>query len=147
MHEKIKHNVTFNIKHLKHFKQLANITFMFTFSSFPFQVKTNFLSPLKRLLLFFYNSTHFTSSFGELFGDCDSGTLRKKCPYSDFSGPDFPAFVLNTEIYSVNPRILSKCRKIQTRETPNTDTFCAVIFNFEVDEYLSWKKHIKYTEI
>ena len=29
-----------------------------------------------------------------------------------FSGPYFPAFELNTEIYGVNLRIQSKCRKI-----------------------------------
>ena len=41
-----------------------------------------------------------------------------------FSGLYFPAFGLNTEIYSVNLRIQSECRKIRTRKTPNTDTFC-----------------------
>ena len=32
------------------------------------------------------------------------------------SGPYFPAFGLNTEIYGVNLRIQSKCRKIWTRK-------------------------------
>ena len=45
-----------------------------------------------------------------------------------FSGPYFPAFGLNTEIYGVNLRIHSECGKIQTRKTPNTDTFYAVTF-------------------
>ena len=40
-----------------------------------------------------------------------------------FSGPHFPAFGLNTEIYSVNFRIHSQCGKMRTRKTPNTDTF------------------------
>ena len=31
----------------------------------------------------------------------DLKTLRKKCLYLEFSGPHFPAFWLNTEIYSV----------------------------------------------
>ena len=53
MHEKIKHNVTFNMKHLKHFKQLANITFMFTFSSFPFQVKNEFFVSSQTAIAFF----------------------------------------------------------------------------------------------
>ena len=44
-----------------------------------------------------------------------------------FSGLHFPAFGLNTEIYSVNLRIQSKCRKVWIRKTPNTDTFWAVI--------------------
>ena len=37
--------------------------------------------------------------------------LCKKTPYSEFSGPYFSAFRLNTEIYSVNLHIQSKCRK------------------------------------
>ena len=43
-----------------------------------------------------------------------------------FSGPYFPAFRLNTEIYRVNLRVQYKCWKIQTRKTSNTDTFYAV---------------------
>ena len=42
-----------------------------------------------------------------------------------YSGPYFPAFGLNTERYEVSLRIQSKCRKIRTRITPNTDTFHA----------------------
>ena len=38
----------------------------------------------------------------------------------------FPAFGLNMEIYSVNLCIQSKCGKIQTRRTLNTNTFYAV---------------------
>ena len=40
-----------------------------------------------------------------------------------FSGPYFPAFGLNTEIYYVNLFIQSKCRKIYFRKTPNIDNF------------------------
>ena len=43
-----------------------------------------------------------------------------------FSGPYFPAFGLNTDIYGVNLRVQSKCGKMQTRKTSNTDTFRAV---------------------
>ena len=43
-------------------------------------------------------------------------------------GPYFLLFGLNTEIYSVNLRVQSKYRKLQTRKTPNTDTFYAVQF-------------------
>ena len=43
-----------------------------------------------------------------------------------YSGPCFPAFGLNTERYSLSLRIQSECGKIQTRITPNTDTFYAV---------------------
>ena len=42
-------------------------------------------------------------------------TARKVTKYGVFFGPYFPVFGLNTEIYSVNVRIQSKCRKIQTR--------------------------------
>ena len=43
-----------------------------------------------------------------------------------FSGPRPPEFELNTEIYSVNLCIKSKCYKMQNRKTPTTDTFYAV---------------------
>ena len=43
------------------------------------------------------------------------------------SGLHFPTFGLNKERYSVSIRIQSECRKIQTKITPNTDTFYAVI--------------------
>ena len=44
----------------------------------------------------------------------------------NYSGPYFPAFGLNTERYGVSLRIQSERGKIQTRITPNTDTFHAV---------------------
>ena len=40
-----------------------------------------------------------------------------------FAGPYFPAFGLNTEIYTVSLRIQSECGKIWTRKTLNTDIF------------------------
>ena len=43
-----------------------------------------------------------------------------------FTGPYFLAFGLDTERYGVSLRIQSKCRKIQTKETPNMNTFHAV---------------------
>ena len=42
------------------------------------------------------------------------------------SGPHFPEFGLNTERYGVSFHIQSKCRKMRTRITPNTDTFYVV---------------------
>ena len=42
------------------------------------------------------------------------------------SGLFFPAFGLNTYIYSASLSIQSKNRKIPTRKTPNSDTFYAV---------------------
>ena len=43
-----------------------------------------------------------------------------------YSGPHFPAFGLNTERYSLSLCIQSECGKMQTRITPNADTFHAV---------------------
>ena len=43
-----------------------------------------------------------------------------------YSGPHFPVFGLNVERYSVSLRIQSECGKMQTRITPNTDTFYVV---------------------
>ena len=43
-----------------------------------------------------------------------------------YSGPQFSAFGLNTERYSVSLCIQSKCGKMRTRTTPNTDIFQAL---------------------
>ena len=43
-----------------------------------------------------------------------------------YSGPHFPTFGLNMERYGVSLCIQSKCGKIRTRTTPNTDTFYVV---------------------
>ena len=47
---------------------------------------------------------------------------HKKCPHSEY----FPAFGPNTERYGVFLHIQSESGKIQTRKTPNTDTFHVV---------------------
>ena len=56
--------------------------------------------------------------------------LRKNCPYSElFSSaffPHFPVFGLKTERHVLSLHIQSECRKMQTRITPNTDTFYPV---------------------
>ena len=46
-----------------------------------------------------------------------------------FSGPYFPAFGLNTDIYFVNLRTQYESGKVRTRKTPSTDTFHAVRIN------------------
>ena len=52
--------------------------------------------------------------------------------YGVFSGPYFPAFGLNTEIYSVNRK--SIFRKMRTRKTPYLDTVQAVfVLSFALD--------------
>ena len=50
----------------------------------------------------------------------------KSIHIQSFSGPYFPAFGLNTEIYEINLRIQSEFRKMQTRKTPDMDSFYAV---------------------
>ena len=45
-----------------------------------------------------------------------------------FSDPYFLAFGLNTDRWGASFRIQSKCAKIRTRKTPNTDTFHAMTF-------------------
>ena len=69
--------------------------------------------------------------------------LREKCPYLEFFGAYYPAFGLNTRIYSVNFCIQSHYGKIRTRKGPDTDIFkqCSLqkwIYNF----YISTDKHI-----
>ena len=71
---------------------------------------------------------------------CTAGKVSK---YGVFSGPSFPVFGLNTEIYGLNLRIQSEYRKRRTRKqisafspntvkygpekTPYLDTFHAVL--------------------
>ena len=50
----------------------------------------------------------------------------KSVRIQSFYGPYFPAFGLNTDTYSVSLHFQSKCGKIRTRKTPNTDTFHAL---------------------
>ena len=63
-------------------------------------------------------------------------SIKRECHYvkgvriCSFSGPCFPASGLNTETYGVNLHIQSKCGKIRTRKTANTDTFHVVTFTF-----------------
>ena len=56
--------------------------------------------------------------------------MHKKSPYSEFSGPYFPTFGLDMETYRVPLQIQSKCRKIQIRKAPITDTFHTVVTTF-----------------
>ena len=49
--------------------------------------------------------------------------LTFTCLLNAVVAPHFSAFGLNTERYGVSVRIQSKCPKMQTRITPNTDTF------------------------
>ena len=67
-----------------------------------------------------------------------SSTLRLKSVHIwSYSGPHFPAFELNTERYSASLRIQSKCGKMQTRVTPNMDTFHVVLLKLEACNFIS----------
>ena len=72
------------------------------------------------------------SSFKCLTGFCIRLCLSRfveSVRIRSFSGPYFPVFGLNMEIYRVSFRIMSKCGKIRTRKTLNTDNFHAVSTN------------------
>ena len=58
----------------------------------------------------------------------DSVPLRERMSrFGGFSGPYFPVFGVNTEIYRVTTRINSEYSKIRTRKTPKLDFFRLVI--------------------
>ena len=57
----------------------------------------------------------------------------KVSKFEDFSGPYFPIFELNTDIYSLSLRIQYEYGKILTRKTSNSGTFHAVIFNNKIN--------------
>ena len=52
-------------------------------------------------------------------------TLREKFPNTEFSGPYFSLFGLNTEIYGVSLGTQSKKGKMRSRKTPYLDNFHA----------------------
>ena len=52
--------------------------------------------------------------------------MRKVSKYGVFSGPFFPLFLLNTEIYGESLRIQSEYGKYGPEKTPYLDTFHAV---------------------
>ena len=53
----------------------------------------------------------------------------KSVRIQSFSGPRCSAFGFNTARYGVLLRIQSKCGKIRTRITPNTDTYHAMTYS------------------
>ena len=57
----------------------------------------------------------------------------KVSKFKDFSGPYFPIFELNTDIYSLSLRIQYEYGKILTRKTSNSGTFHTVIFNNKIN--------------
>ena len=87
-----------------------------------------------------------------------NATAEKVSVYGVFLVLIFPHSKLNTEIYSVNLRIIqSKCEKIRIRKPPNMDTFYVVwpwlntsrserkpLLTFLVFTFQKWFKIIKY---
>ena len=53
--------------------------------------------------------------------------FMKSAKMRSFSGPYFPLFGPNTEIFSLNLSIRYECEKIGTRKIPNLDIFNAVL--------------------
>ena len=59
-----------------------------------------------------------------------------------FSGPNFPAFRLNRQRYSVSLCIRSEYEKIGTRKTPSTDTFHPMNFKAQILQKISLVVHV-----
>ena len=64
-----------------------------------------------------------------------------------YSGQYFPAFGLNTERYYVSLRIQSKCGKIRTRITPNTDSFYGVVNCYFFNDTRNLKAEFRWGKI
>ena len=77
-------------------------------------------------------------------------TAQKVSKYRVISGPYFPVFRLNTEIYSVNLRIQSKYRKIWTRNNSifehflRSDLFPFTVSNYNFQIIISQTKKLRY---
>ena len=65
----------------------------------------------------------------------------KKVRVISFSGPHFPTFRLNTEIYFANVHIKGQCGKMQFRETPNMGTFYTVQYADSAQKNKFYIKH------
>ena len=79
-------------------------------------------------------ATSTRSSSSRVCKNCLTLTLRKKCPYSELLWSAFSRIGTEyREMRSISPyfRIQSKCGKIRTRITPNTDTVYPVLSFWE----------------
>ena len=81
----------------------------------------------KYALFWVYSSTFGPRVYHYLFYSIWQPSLGEKCPYSELFWFAFSAFGVNTERYRVPLRIQSEYEKMQTRITPNTNTFNAVL--------------------
>ena len=66
---------------------------------------------------------------------CNTPAAWKVSKYGVFSGPYFPVFGLNTEIYSVNLRIQSEYRKIRTKKNSVFGHFLRSAQDSELNEW------------
>ena len=72
---------------------------------------------------------HLFGMYKVLLTLCQSAVhYVKSVRIRSFSGPQFPAFGLNTDIYYVNPRVQFECGEMRTIKTPNMYTFHAVVW-------------------
>ena len=129
------------------FSAVNTLTYKFTMFLVPFLEQLTFLvistlqicffnfQRTKKIWLEFYNGQFYVESlFPNIplqgtthFWVEDLFSLRKKCLYSELSGPYFPTFGLNTERCFVSLCIQSKYGEIQTRITTNTNIFYAAL--------------------
>ena len=93
------------------------------------RLKENFLSPKVSMWTFVF-LLHFIQgccTFIRIVETVKDIHCVKIVRIRSYSGLYFTAFTLNTERYGVSLSIQFECGKIQTRITPNTDNFYAVI--------------------
>ena len=103
---------------------IFNLFFILSFIFWPFY---NIMHQRVKLLI----PKKLITSFWRIWSQVSGCHYVKSVLIRSYSGPYFPAFGLNTKRYGVSLRIQSECGKIQTRITPNTDTFYAVFFYAE----------------
>ena len=78
------------------------------------------------LLRSYKNSSGMSGKKQKICNPMNNHHGMKSVNIQSYSGSYFPAFGLNTERYTGSLRIKSECGKMQTRITPNTETFSPV---------------------
>ena len=78
-------------------------------------------------VLWFLNNRSVFEMKGRWGGGSENSTAWKVSKYGVFSGPQFPAFRLNTERYGVSLRIQSECEKIWTRKNSVFGHFSRIV--------------------
>ena len=63
----------------------------------------------------------------------ETSTEWKVSKYGVIFGPYFPVFGLNTEIYEVNLRIQSECKKIRTKNNSVFGHFSRSVYRFKTN--------------